>query len=141
MRMDSKGLSPAIATILLVALTVVAVGILAAFVGRTNPGTPGVSATVSLSEVQADATTITVSHSGGNDIDVADLVIRSSASTVDVPVPDGLACGPVLSAGESCSVDISAITDEITLADGDVISLVYVPSGQILATETVGLQN
>ena len=143
MRMDSKGLSPAIATILLVALTVVAVGTIAAFVSRTSPGTPPASAAIRLSQVP-DANggydNVTVIHNGGDDIEVTNLIVRSSASTVDINVwenPSPLECGDVLSAGESCTVNITGITPAV--ADGDVISLIFAPSGQILATETVGI--
>lgn len=68
-----EGLSPAIASILLIALTVVVIGVLARFLGGFGPGESNISAKISL---VADGDTIYVTHDGGDALNLSDLVIR-----------------------------------------------------------------
>ncbi|RLD04381.1 MAG: hypothetical protein DRI32_05735 [Chloroflexi bacterium] len=66
--MKSKGISPVVATVLLIAITVIAVGTIAAFWSTiSTPGTQ-VIANLTLSGVEAGSTMITLTHMGGDPI-------------------------------------------------------------------------
>lgn len=65
--MEQKGLSPMVATIVLIAMVMVIAGVLAAGISGGAPQAPA-SVRLTLDDVEDGSTTLTVSHSGGDSI-------------------------------------------------------------------------
>jgi len=117
-RIGERGLSPAVASVLLIVLTVVAVGVLAWFLGLIGPGAPPVSVAAGMS-ADSDNDLVYIRHNGGDTLDRANLVVRGSP---EVPLGTGK-----FAPGQTLEVSVPG------LEPGDEVRLVYVPAGQVLA--------
>lgn len=123
---EEKGLSPAIASILMVALTVVAVGTLAQFIGGVDTGNSTVSASIGLTATAGDNTidTIEITHNGGDTIVTEDLAWRGNTSGNVSVSENKIQAGDVV------------VDNTVTFSKGDSVKLVYTPANQVLATTT-----
>ncbi len=65
--MEQKGLSPMVATIVLIGLVMVIAGVLAAGLSGGTPQAPK-NARIGVDDLSPDTTTITLSHNGGDDL-------------------------------------------------------------------------
>lgn len=63
-----KGVSPVVATILLIALVIIAVASIAAFLGRIQVPEKPLSATISIDNAKKNKTALTIKHTGGDGI-------------------------------------------------------------------------
>ena len=129
MRMDESGVSPVIATILLIALTVVAVGIVAVFLTSISPGTPTVSTQVQLQSWNENS--VTFYHRGGQTVNVSDLKLLKSGNEVT-----GATWTPssgTWSVGQTLTISKSGMG----ITENDVITLVYKPANQQLYSENL----
>jgi flagellin-like protein len=160
MMRDSTGVSPVIATILLIAITVVAVGVVMAFVAALPKATPPLNASISISNAVSGSTTLIISHTGGDPIRNAfnpsylgyiwtnnwvnmevrvngAKVLATSVTLNNTSVTLGLkdfTTGDRLVLGVLYTPDGSAT---LSLHSGDVITVVYTPANQILVTVPV----
>ena len=120
-----KGISPAVAAILLIALAVVAVGSIAPFLGRLIPGAPPKAVSITLEDWSS--TSVTLYHGGGDTLNQSDLRLVRNGTTVKDPVgTDNWAAGQSLN-----------ITGLSGLTTGDNIRLVYKPVGQVVLDTTL----
>jgi flagellin-like protein len=96
LKMDNKGVSPVVGTILLIAITVALAAIVATLVsglgGRGAP--PSVMLTVSAKNTEATNNTLqlTLSHNGGDDLQLKDLTVRVTSADGSVVI-DNAALG------------------------------------------------
>jgi flagellin-like protein len=128
MRMDESGVSPVIATILLIALTVVAVGIVAVFLTSISPGSPTVNTQVQLQSWNENS--VTFYHRGGQTVNVADLKLLKSGTEVT-----GATWTP--SSGTWSVGQTLTISNITSISENDVITLVYKPANQQLFSENL----
>jgi flagellin-like protein len=82
LKMDKRGVSPVVGTILLIAITVALAAIVATLVsglgGRGAP--PSVMLTVTAKGDNTGGVTLSISHNGGDDLNVTDLKIQAEQS-------------------------------------------------------------
>ena len=135
MMKDSAGVSPVIATILLIAITVVAVGVVMAFVAGLPTPTPPLIASITIENaVLGMDDNIIIWHTSGDPIGnwQANLEIRLNANPLT-----GATIVPIdhtnFVVGDKLSVDVGTTA----LASGDVITVIYKPANQELTRVTV----
>ena len=80
-KLEQKGISPVVGTILLIAITVALAAIIAAFVGglRDRGASPSALLSVTAHEVSATSYNLVISHEGGDDLAVGDLQVQASS--------------------------------------------------------------
>jgi flagellin-like protein len=166
MMRDSTGVSPVIATILLIAITVVAVGVVMAFVAALPKPVVSVNTEIIIGGATAGSGTLTITHTGGDMITNAfDNSVSGTASWLNMQVringaqvPLTLISGttyaatvtfngsPIPSGASNFSVGdtlvlsgclLPGVIQSTPLISGDVITVVYTPANQILVTVTV----
>jgi flagellin-like protein len=158
MMRDSTGVSPVIATILLIAITVVAVGVVIAFVAALPKPTSPLATSITIGGATASSTTLTITHAGGDQIKTAFYANSSSqysyiaannwanmevrVNGANVATVDNGATLNNAHLTPSTSYDFSVgnilvLPFATPLAPGDVITVIYTPANQILATVTV----
>lgn len=86
--MDDRGVSPVVGTMLLVAVTVVAAGVIAYFVMGLGTPTTAPSANLSAEDYAAGSDNILVSHTGGDDLK-ADETLFAAKVGRDSAISDG----------------------------------------------------
>lgn len=122
-RYQEKSVTPVLAAMLLIALTIVAVGIISIFLGLLGPSKEPKFLTISIQSW--DSTSITFYHVTGDTVDVSKLKLEG-----DHP-KDSLGSGD-WSAGHEL-----VVTGLTGVSSGDRIVLVYEPTGQILLERTL----
>ncbi|MEM2878561.1 MAG: type IV pilin N-terminal domain-containing protein [Candidatus Hadarchaeales archaeon] len=146
---DFKGVSAVVATILLIAITVVAIGSIAIFVsglgGTLTSGT--ITANITIENAVNTSRGIIIKHMGGDTIsnafsgstlNTSVLEVRISSSTV-TSTPAYTLNGGSINVTQFKAGDIlkAAFIGTQALSSGDVITIVYKPANQILTQETV----
>jgi len=130
-----KGISPVIATILLIAITVVAVGVVMAFVMVLPKPTAPLSAVINIEDAKIGSEKLVISHVSGDPIMAAltNMEVRINGAKQDLT-------GTTLDDNPDFTVgDRLVLTGLTPLSSDDVIAVVYRPANQILATVTVYL--
>ena len=125
MRKNEEAVSPVIGVILMVAITVILAAVIGAFVFGMGP--PESAPQASMRATNQSTTGFTLEHQGGDDIDlnytVTRITVAGTALAAGVPAV-------TLSAGESAYINK-------TLANGDDVKLIDVPSSQMVAQFTI----
>ncbi len=127
---DRKGVSPVIATILLIALTVAAIGSIVAFLGAIKPPTPPIVANISLDSWETYR--LLFFHGGGDVINTSGLALYIN----DNPA------GGLWSIGGAANWQVGVMLIRYSLpppglTTGYRITLVYTPTSQVLVNETL----
>jgi flagellin-like protein len=155
MRGDSTGVSPVIATILLIAITVVAIGVVMVFVAGLGRPTAPITANISIRDATAGSGKLTIEHAGGDPIRGAfcgttennmendnwkNLEVRVNGALV--VTKDNLTKFNGASFGtetKDFKVGDVLVLESLspTLKSGDVITVIYTPANQQLASKTV----
>jgi flagellin-like protein len=151
MKRDSAGVSPVIATILLIAITVIAIGIVMVFVGGLGRPTPPLSATISASHATRGSTKLAIEHTGGDPIrnafcGTSDNNIASSDNWINLEVRiNGVVVITTENKTKFNGVGIGTGIRDFTVGDvlllekiaalnsGDVITIMYKPTNQQIA--------
>jgi flagellin-like protein len=137
LKMDNKGVSPVVGTILLIAITVALAAIVATLVsglgGRGAP--PSVMLTVGAKGDNQGKVTLTISHNGGDDLTVTDLKIQaenSDGSMYTIPLDNFSKKTGTLSVGDTMTA--TYIWNSENSATGQVIQVfvIHNPSKQKL---------
>lgn len=140
-----RGVSPVIATVLLIAITIVMVGIVAAFVGGITPGEVPISVFLVYDNNKEGNTRLIVRHGGGDVVDSAfdsgrfkEMEVRiNGAIKLTAPATDNLWLNGVrMTAADGIKRfavgDMLVVPLTSGLAIGDIISALYKPTDQIL---------
>ncbi len=149
MNFDEKGISPVVGTILLVAVTVIIAGSIAAFVyGLSGDTEAAPSANLSFDGVRDNESSFEIAHDGGDTITDA-FEVNGNDNFVDLKVTvDGSSVsgenieGDVgngnsdFEAGEVIEINLSGSSID-PLKEDNTIRVVYEPTGTILASTTV----
>jgi flagellin-like protein len=131
MKGDSTGVSPVIATILLIAITVVAVGVVMAFVaGIGRPVTP-VATMLTVENAINGSDNIRIFHMSGDSLTNASANVELRVNGVNIALA-GLTAGAEFKVG-----DMMYAAADLNLVTGDVISIIYKPTNQTILTLTV----
>lgn len=148
-----KGVSPVVATILLIAIVVVAVGAIAAFVlGR--PMTPHpIAASISVSGAYKHSTTLTLEHTGGDPIrnafvensDDDNVITSENWINMEVRINGAKVTAMncklnrvgIPSSSDFEVGDILVFNISEALSSGDEVTISYTPANQILASASV----
>jgi len=135
-KLSKKGVSPVIATILLIAITVVAVGVVMAFVVMLPKPTTPLSAVINIGGAVKDSETLVISHMSGDPIMamLTSMEVRINGTTQNLP--DATLNGNAIGISDFTVGDRLVLTVP-ALSSGDVIAVVYKPANQILASVTV----
>lgn len=131
MKLDERGVSPVVGTILLIAITVAIAGIVGYFAMTQQPGEPAPTVSVQFDNVHVGEYTaggFTVTHLGGDNIENANLGIRINGESVGYSNTGGDDFG----VGDVMTVDNN--DSDVDLDYGDKIMLVYSDSA-IASTE------
>ncbi len=156
MRRDSTGVSPVIATILLIAITVIAIGVVMVFVSGLGRPTPPLSAIISVRNATRNSTKLTIEHTGGDPIRDAfcgkavdnHVITSDNWINLEVMINGGLVTttedktkfNNVLIDNNTYDFTVGNILllEKITaLNSGDVITIIYTPASQEIARVTV----
>ena len=156
MRRDSTGVSPVIATILLIAITVIAIGVVMVFVSGLGRPTPPLTMTISIRNATRNSTKLTIEHTGGDPIRDAfcgkavddhiittdnwiNLEVRINGAKV-ATTENKTKFNNVLIDNNTYDFTVGNILllEKITvLSSGDVITIIYKPNNQELIRVTV----
>ncbi|WIV65796.1 type IV pilin N-terminal domain-containing protein [Natrialbaceae archaeon AArc-T1-2] len=145
----NRSVSPAVGVVLLVAITVVIAGVVAASVGAWSLPSPGPNAAFSLA-VETDGT-VTIEHVAGDPVDVEELTVTVEVDGEPLahqpPVPfvgatgfENAPSGPFNAATESQwttgerATFVVASTNEPTIEAGDEVTVRLAVDGQTVAT-------
>ncbi len=142
---DKRAVSPVIGVILMVAITVILAAVIAAFV--FGYGAPGEAPVASMKIVDAEAAggTITISHTGGDGLVLADTQV---VVTPDITVPGtyenmGTLEAPttagelgVITIFEPGEMSIETITSGLTAGNTCRVTIIHVPSGHQIFSST-----
>ena len=121
--MKSKGISPVVATVLLAAVIIAVVaGAVLVYIISTS-----IAADITLGGVFPGSTSITINHEGGDPIPTSDIALMVN----DTPIPIEWN-GDLTFENESVTVTLTDLLDYL-----DEVEVVYAPTGQILASETI----
>jgi flagellin-like protein len=141
MRRDSVGVSPVIATILLIAITVVAIGAVIAFVSGIGRPTPPLNASISIRNATKNSDKLTIEHNGGDPI--RDAFVDNNWNNMEVRKNGALLTSTdnKLNGSHVDNFDFT-IGDVLVLkidrlSSGDVITVIYTPGNQEIARVTV----
>jgi FlaG/FlaF family flagellin (archaellin) len=118
-----RGISPVLASVLLIGMVAVSATILAAWLNRSMPG--GQTPWVSL-DVQLRGGNLILKHRGGSPLFTKDLEIFLDGSRVSVPQ------STILELGENISIPVSVQAGKIYR-----VSLVYIPAGKLLYSANI----
>lgn len=118
-----RGITPALASMLLIALTIVAVGSIAVFLKFIGLSKEPKYLAISIESF--DSTSITFRHVSGNTVEKANLRLEGSHPTGSLGSGDW---------GPGQDLVVTGLTG---VSSGDSIILVYVPTGQILLDRTL----
>ena len=147
------GVSPVAATILLIALTVTAVGVVAAVVVGWGTPEPSLAASIDVGGASDGNTVLVLQHVGGNPIgtafvpsasgtitenDWADMEVRVNGEKV--VTTSGILNGSTVLSGVTYGFvfgDTLTLGLSTALHSGDVVTVVYRPTGQVIKTVTV----
>lgn len=147
---DSAGVSPVIATILLIAITVVAVGVVMAFVAGLPTPTPPLIASITIENAIRGNTSITIYHTSGDPVRNAfrgtagviagdnwiNLEIRVNGAKVTTTNAT-LNTVQVTTTNDFVAGDRLVLTFTTPLNSNDVITVIYRPTNQTISTVTV----
>jgi flagellin-like protein len=136
MRKESAGVSPVVATILLIAITVVAVGVVLVFISSLPKPVVPVSTSVSVNGAINAATSFTLSHSGGDSLLNATSNIQVRLNGTVENWTSILSNGTDYRIGDVITVN-STSNPGLSLKHGDVITMVYIPTSQQIVSFTV----
>ncbi|KXA90876.1 hypothetical protein AKJ63_02125, partial [candidate division MSBL1 archaeon SCGC-AAA259D18] len=125
---DREGVSPVVGTILIIGITVIAVGGVAYFVMSYKPPKPGPLASLEFKGAKVGAKNFSINHRGGDLLAVNDLTLRINGKDRT----GGITSTGTFEAGTSIKVSINP-----ELNYGDRIALVHEPSGAVIAKKTV----
>lgn len=139
LREDERAVSPVIGVILMIAITVVIAAVVAAFAyGIIGGVSKSPNSALVVEDAQVDSTNVTIIHHGGDTITDAynstDVPIDWDSITVkyngaNIPWADVVEGGDNdanFESGEQLKVKVTA------LVSGDTISVIYIPSGDIM---------
>ena len=141
MKMENKGVSPVVGTILLIAITVALAAVVATLVsglgGRGAP--PNALLAVTATKVDSTHYRLTISHEGGDDMLVNDLQIQASSSATTITTFAFPGSG-TFSVGSTVTTGNIAYTPDVT---GQVVTvyIIHKPSKEkIFSSSTVAVQ-
>jgi len=156
MRRDSAGVSPVIATILLIAITVIAIGVVMVFVSGLGRPTSLLNANISVRNATRNSTKLTIEHAGGDPITDAfcgkavdnHVITSDNWINLEVRINGGIVTttdnktkfNNVLIDNNTYDFTVGNILllEKITvLSSGDVITIIYKPNNQELTRVTV----
>ncbi|MEM2866698.1 MAG: type IV pilin N-terminal domain-containing protein [Candidatus Hadarchaeales archaeon] len=129
--MNTKGVSPVVGVILLIAITVTLVGIVATLVGGLGgKGTPpSLTMSVKAENGTGNWVILRITHTGGDSVSLSDIIVK--AGDDEANMGENRSLSGVLSVGNTVVVGVNCPTDY----RGDNIITVYVihkPSNQML---------
>jgi flagellin-like protein len=147
--MDNKGVSPVVGTILLIAITVALAAIVATLVsglgGRGAP--PSVMLTVTAKDTSGTGTdfAVSISHNGGDDLQLKDLTVEAISSTNVVISNSALGAG-TFSVGQTLPVSTwnSANQPDNSFKQGQIVTVyvIHNPSKQkLFSSSTIIVQS
>ncbi len=128
MRLDNRGVSPVVGTILLVAITVAIAGTVGYFAMTQSPGQPAPTVSVEFDNVQDGNDRFTITHLGGDNVSIANLSVKVGGTSWDIEESGSFAVGDVLT--------VSA-PDSQTLTPENKIMLIHKPSDSAIASTEV----
>jgi flagellin-like protein len=132
MMRDSTGVSPVVATILLIAITVVAVGVVMAFVAGLHMPTTPVSSSITVENAASGNTRIMIVHRGGDPL-------LNAKTNVQVRVNGVNENAIIWTLADNTNFKVGDViyVENINLSSGDLITVVYIPTSQTVVTQTV----
>ena len=139
---DDRAVSPVIGVILMVAITVILAAVIGTFVLGLGDSLGDSQPTAQLSvDVDEDSTNVTISHDGGDgiDLDDVDIVARNGSSTVGSAQTISnfsTVSDDRLTVGESVTLDYTDSSPGV-----DNIRIIYTPGDSILLDRSIEISN
>ena len=137
-RKDERAVSPVIGVILMVAITVILAAVIAAFVFGYGAPAAAPQASMRIIEAEASSNTITIEHTGGDGVVLADtqVLVTPDATAPGTYVNQGNLTAPSVNIGTSAIFEPGEISTEtvgsggLTTGNTCKVTIIHSPSGQ-----------
>ena len=134
---DERAVSPVIGVILMVAITVILAAVIAAFVFGYGAPAAAPQASMRIVEAEASGGTITIEHTGGDGVVLADtqVLVTPDATAPGIYVNQFNLTAPLVNVGtvaifEPGEISIEAVTGGLSTGNTCKVTIIHSPSGQ-----------